>query len=267
MTQLKAVKVGDYEITTNKVTEVIDWLVGRVNNSQTTAIVTINPEIYLKSLNNPQHFNALKSADLIVPDGVGMIWAGEYYNLQNYKNSWLRFVVSLKQLFFNKSNLTLPQRITGVDLSLMLCQTNILPIKIFGSENLSAEKAKKNLLKLFPNLQIDIYDAVKLTNECEINDLEKDFLFTDKKCIILVALGAPKQEILMHKIKNEVQSGSILIGVGGTIDFIAGNTKRAPKFLQKLGLEWLFRLIREPKRFKRIINAVIVFPLTFIKKY
>lgn len=267
MTNIRTVQVGDYNLVTNNLNEIVSWLQGCSNADKTTSIVTINPEIYLQSWQNQEHAEAINKADLIVPDGVGIVWAGEYFNNSKYNNRFVRFVCSLKRWLFNKPSAFIPQRITGVDLSLKLCQANFLPIKIFGSKNSSATLAKQNLLKLNPQLQIDFYDQVFLNDACELNQSEKTFLFSDNKCIILLALGAPKQEIVMAKIKPFLAPGSIVIGVGGTIDFIAGKVKRAPIFMQRLGLEWLFRLAVEPKRIKRIINAVIVFPLTFIKKY
>lgn len=265
MSDLKKVKVGDYEIVTNTITEVIIWLVMRVTNNQTTSIVTINPEIYLKSLQNLQHFNAIKTADVVVADGMGIVWAGEYFNCKN-KNKFIKFIISIFKATFKKENLVITNRITGVDLTYKLCASGVLPIKIFGSRLGNGFLAKDNLLKMFPNLKIDVYEDVEVNTNGQIIFGDDTGLYKEK-CLLLLALGAPKQEILMADLKSMLIPGTIVIGVGGTIDFISGKVARAPIYLRNFGFEWLFRLAVEPKRFKRIINAIIVFPYKFISKY
>lgn len=83
--------------------------------------------------------------------------------------------------------------------------------------------------------------------------------------ILLVAFGHPKQELWIEKHLNEFPSLKAVVGVGGTFDYWSGSKKRAPLTLRAFGLEWLWRLICEPKRWKRILNAVIVFPVLAIR--
>jgi N-acetylglucosaminyldiphosphoundecaprenol N-acetyl-beta-D-mannosaminyltransferase len=82
--------------------------------------------------------------------------------------------------------------------------------------------------------------------------------------IIFVALGHPKQEKWVNEHQNSLPSVRLFMGCGGALEFIAGTTKRAPLWMRRIGFEWLWRLAIEPKRIKRIINAVIVFPLTVL---
>jgi N-acetylglucosaminyldiphosphoundecaprenol N-acetyl-beta-D-mannosaminyltransferase len=81
--------------------------------------------------------------------------------------------------------------------------------------------------------------------------------------ILFVALGAPKQERWIFENLNKLESVKLAMGVGGAFDFLSGKTKRAPLWMRKIGLEWFWRLIIEPRRVKRIIDAVIVFPVIF----
>jgi N-acetylglucosaminyldiphosphoundecaprenol N-acetyl-beta-D-mannosaminyltransferase len=83
--------------------------------------------------------------------------------------------------------------------------------------------------------------------------------------VLLVAFGAPKQDMWIDRYRNQLTHVRVAIGVGGTFDFIAGVHKRAPIIFQNLGIEWLWRVVREPRRIGRIINAVIVFPLSVIR--
>jgi N-acetylglucosaminyldiphosphoundecaprenol N-acetyl-beta-D-mannosaminyltransferase len=89
-----------------------------------------------------------------------------------------------------------------------------------------------------------------------INDAKPDLLF--------VAYGAPKQELWLERNLPHLRTIKVAMGVGGAFDFITGIRKRAPLWMRKIGLEWLFRVIQQPSRLKRIINATIIFPLIFL---
>jgi len=84
--------------------------------------------------------------------------------------------------------------------------------------------------------------------------------------IVFVNFGAPQQEKFIFENREKFPSAKILVGVGGTFDFLTGRIRRAPGFLRAIGLEWLWRMIQEPKRFKRIWNAVVVFPVVAFYK-
>jgi len=265
MAEEKTVNVGDFSIYNDKMETLIALLKERSDSGCSTSVVTLNPEIYLHAFKNKKHFGAIKSSDYIVADGTGIVWASEYYNCL-LKNKLVRILVSWYKMFFKKSNLVIKNKITGVDLTLALCATQFLPIKIYGSRLSSGRLAKENLLKMFPNLKIDVYENVEVNIDGQIIFEEKNNIYSEK-CLLLLALGAPKQELLMQNLKNRLFPGTIVIGVGGTIDFISGKALRAPLFLRNMGLEWLFRLLTEPKRLLRIFNAIIVFPYYFLKKY
>jgi N-acetylglucosaminyldiphosphoundecaprenol N-acetyl-beta-D-mannosaminyltransferase len=78
--------------------------------------------------------------------------------------------------------------------------------------------------------------------------------------LLLVAFGHPKQEMWIARHLPDLPSVKVAVGIGGTLDYWSGAKKRAPQFLRSLGLEWFWRLMQEPKRWRRIFDAVVVFP-------
>ena len=192
-------------------------------------IATANPEMIMMAQDDPSLAAALDQADLVVPDGVGAVWAlNRQYGLEQ-------------------------TRVAGFDLT-----QNILALSVekgyrvffFGSAPGVAMNAKVNAEEKYPGLNVcGVRDGFFAEDEEDdivrmINEAKADF--------VLVALGVPKQEnwIMRHKDKL---TASLIIGVGGTLDVMAGVTARAPKWMQDMKLEWLFRLLCQPKRFLRML--------------
>lgn len=191
-------------------------------------IVTLNAEILYRAQDMPELLRVINAADLVTPDGSGIVWA-------------------VKELTGREIS-----RVTGIDLMQELCkQSRINDWNVYlfgGAEGVAAAAAEK--------LEADYGCKVcghrngffKPEDEEEIlaniNAAEPDILF--------VALGAPKQEFWIDKYRERLLAPTV-IGVGGSFDVISGNVKRAPVFFQRLGIEWLWRLIREPWRFKRML--------------
>jgi len=208
-------------------------------------ITTPNPEIVLEAIKNPIFLEVLNDSALNVPDGTGILLANRY--LSKHK--------------------VLKERVTGIDLMLEICKrsgSENLKIFLLGASEIAGEKAKKHLQEKYPNIKIvgRLSKSPKEEDEKEIietiNNSNADILF--------VAYGAPKQELWIAKNLQKLTSVKLAIGVGGAFDFIAGTKKRAPRIFRKIGLEWLIRLIQEPKRIKRIWNATVKFPYEIIKR-
>ena len=197
-------------------------------------IVTANPETFTHGKNDDD-FNKLlidKNTTLI-PDGIGIVKAAKIL----------------------KYNIT--ERITGIDLAnklLQIANENSYKVSILGATESVIKKLKIVLSEKYPNISI-----VKIENGYTKN---KDKYFEELKeldpDICLVALGIPHQEKLIHKHLNKFKKG-IFVGVGGSLDVISGSKKRAPKIFQKLNLEWLYRITKEPKRLKRFYDNNIKF--------
>ena len=192
-------------------------------------IITLNAEIICKAQSDPRLKEIINEADLVTPDGSGVVWASRYLNAP------------------------VPERVTGIDLTLRLAE--LAPKKgwtfyFYGGAPAVAEAAAENLQKKHKGLQV--------VGTCHgyISETEKQNLLADikkkKPDILLAALGAPRQEFWIRDHQKTLQV-PVCIGVGGSLDVISGRAKRAPMFFQKAGLEWLYRLMKEPHRIGRMM--------------
>lgn len=236
-------------------------------------IVTVNPEFLIESLSNKEFKQALLSAELALADGIGIRAAATYqsYRLpawQPLKMIW-GLVVGLwvgLLVLFNRRTLSnpIPETITGTDLVDKIAKTatqNNWKIYLLGGKNDVAQKAADILKTKYPNLLIVGAEEGMILNP---DDSSQDHNLITKinranPDILFVAFGAPKQDLFIYRHKQDLNV-PVMMGVGGAFDFIAGRVKRAPSVIRSLGLEWLWRLIIEPWRFKRILTATIRFP-------
>lgn len=193
-------------------------------------ICTPNPEIVMEAQEDEQLMNILKAADLVVPDGIGVVWASKY------------------------SKKRIKERVAGYDLgqNLMkeMAKTNKSVYFFGGAPGVAAQAAKK-MQKEYEGLRI-----VGVRNGYFSGKEEKEIIAEIKACkpdLLLVGLGAPKQEKWIYD-NLRFTNAKVAIGVGGSFDVMAGTLKRAPKIYQKLGLEWFHRLISQPTRIKRMLR-------------
>lgn len=205
-------------------------------------LTTPNPEILLEAQKNPEFKKVLNNSQLNIPDGAGLLWAARYQSSP------------------------LKERVTGTDLMEGImkegAKTN-LKIFLLGAAPGVAEKVKSKMEKKYPGLKI-----AGTSSESKNQDREETIInVIDKSTadILFVAFGAPHQELWISRNLPKLKTARLAVGVGGAFDFLAGESKRAPKIMQNLGLEWLYRLFKQPKRFKRIFNAVIIFPIAVVK--
>lgn len=201
-----------------------------IENNKKSFIVAINPEKILKARKDEKLKELLNNATYEIPDGIGVIYASK----------------------LRKGNIK--TRITGIDSMEMLCKLSEekkYKIFMYGAKEETIKKAKENLEIKFPNIQIvGTINGYEKDNDKIISSINKS-----KADIVFVALGSPKQEYWITENMDKV-SAKIFQGVGGSFDVFSGNIKRAPKWMQKIGLEWLYRLIKEPKRIFRQIKLV-----------
>lgn len=212
--------------------EIEAWLKKMLDNPpEQKFIATLNPEIILKGHCDESYTNILNSADLNLCDGFGVKLI-----------SWLKG---------NK----IKSRYTGVDLTDFL-------VKRAKEKNFSALVAvAPNSLSHPEEIERGMEDKYNFKVRAKYQDGEKFFESEEAKKaeIVFVNCGAPAQEKYIFENRSKFPSAKILIGVGGTFDFLTGKMKRAPEWMQKLGLEWFFRFLQEPQRAKRIWNAIVVF--------
>lgn len=209
-------------------------------------IVTANPEILLQAKRDPNFWQVIRRADLRLVDGFGLQLIGRIFGAE-------------------------PNRLTGVDLAeklLHLADEKKWKVLLLGGENGAADKAAWKLRERFPHLQITADNYVRVGKDgVEIESALKELKLIQEKApdLMLVAFGHPKQEFWIERNRESFLNLKVIVGVGGTFDFWIDKVRRAPLLIQKLGFEWLWRLILEPKRWKRIIDAVIIFPWVAIR--
>lgn len=192
-------------------------------------VATPNAEIVMMAQKDKEYMEILNNTDLNVPDGSGIVFASKVF-----KNP-------------------LSERVAGFDLMMEFIKdisSRNIKIYLLGSAPQIAEQARVNLEKLYPSVKIVGTHHGYFTDEEENKIIEE--INNKGTEVLFVALGAPKQEKWIYKNRNKLKV-KIAMGVGGSFDVIAGKAKRAPYLYRKLGLEWLYRLIKEPWRYKRMM--------------
>ena len=190
-------------------------------------IVTANPEIVLHSREDAAYAAAVNGADLVLADGVGDLYAARLLKTP------------------------LPERVAGSDLTPRLLSRLAErggSVFLYGARPGVAERAGEALRSACPGLRIAGTENGYISDETAL------FTALDKEQpdLLHLGLGVPRQELWMAQ--NRQRTNAVMIGVGGLLDVFAGDIPRAPEAWQRLGLEWLYRLLREPKRIKRMIR-------------
>lgn len=195
------------------------------------SIYTPNPEIIMLAKNDPEFHQILEEADLVVPDGIGVVIASRI-----------------------KKGEKLPERVAGYDLVQNTMKEAVkegYKYYFFGSKPGISEKAAEKMREAYPGIQIVGTHDGYFKPEDEAQIIED--INASGANILLVALGAPRQEKWIEANKHLLPHVRVAVGVGGSLDVMSGTVKRAPEAFQKLGLEWFYRLLKEPTRFKRML--------------
>ncbi len=224
-------------------------------------IATPNPEMVIRANEDESFRLVLEGATLAIPDGIGILWAASYLSTPLPKTGlgrkWQLYSSLVSIAIWPRSiRRVLPSRVTGTDLFQKVVATSEekkWKIFLLGAGPGVAKAAIKKLRQKHPEAELvgcyegtpNIEDESEIIDE--INKAKPDILF--------VAYGSPDQEYWIHRNLFKLSSVKVAVGVGGAFDFVAGEIRRAPKTMRKLGLEWLWRLMRQPKRHNRIRNA------------
>jgi N-acetylglucosaminyldiphosphoundecaprenol N-acetyl-beta-D-mannosaminyltransferase len=261
-----SVKIGKVEVDSWSRKEVIAKIDKAMDQNKILQVVTPYSEFIVEAEHNMAFRKALNTSEIIVPDGIGILWAGAYL-AGKWNNLWMSLLGIINRDIRLYSVFT--EKISGSDLIydvLDLAHKQKSRLYLLGGEGDVPDKVKSYIQGNYPRINITGTYSGKIS--LGDKDLFQKVLDTQSD-IILVALSYPKQEIfasqLKHYFKDNDHKGVIMC-IGGTFDFLAGSQKRAPKWMQKLGLEWLFRLIQQPKRIRRIYKATIEYIL-LISKY
>jgi N-acetylglucosaminyldiphosphoundecaprenol N-acetyl-beta-D-mannosaminyltransferase len=253
------------------------------NGNNKFYIVTPNPELVLMAQDNPELKKALNSAKLPIPDGIGLSMAAAFLSLPAPRNIVVRFIVTLFQglsvglaAFFNRSWLDQKLRITkGRELFIdLISLANKKGWRIFlaGGEKDEAFATAKKLMLNYKRVKFEAFAGPMLNNKAEpVSQVDRLIHFDMIQRInrfqphlLFLAFKNPKQEIWLKNNLSRVKVGGAM-AVGGTFRYIVGYSKLPPKWMAKSGLEWIWRLLTEPNRIKRVFNAWPRFPLAVWK--
>lgn len=216
-----------------------------LDGERTFRILTPNPEILLRAREDRSFADVMNSADLALPDGTGVAMV-ESIRAHRRVRRW-------------------PGVEIGAVLLELAAERNATVAFLGGSDGV-AERAAERWRARLPALRVEVAGAgVTIGDDGTARPTERDARLMDEiravaPAIVLVGLGAPKQERWIARHADDLPSVRIVIGVGGAFDMWAGRLRRAPRILHRIGLEWMWRLALEPGRFPRILRATLVFP-------
>lgn len=223
--------------TTSK--QFVEKLDEHLANREKAFVVTANPEIVMKAKEDEQYKKVIDQATYITADGIGVVKAAQLLNKP------------------------IPERVTGYDTMLELLKLAAekqYSIYLLGGQQETLEKAIENIKRDYP--KINIVGSHNGFFDWDNNPIQQDII-EKKPDLIFVALGVPRQENWIAQNLPAFEKG-VCIGVGGSFDVIAGTVERAPEVWQKANLEWLYRLIKQPSRWKRML-ALPRFGLKILK--
>lgn len=226
------VKIQNIEVDTFTFSEALDY-------AKHGQVVTLNPEMIDCASKNSEFAKILSDAELVIPDGIGV-------------------QLGLRILGHNV------RRIAGIEFARKELENAALcgnPVALIGAKTHVIQKAAENIKKELPEIRIVYLHDGYFDDEDEIIS---ELKMSGAK-LVLSALGSPKQEFFNYKAKK-IMPETLFIGVGGSFDVWAGEVQRAPELYQRLCLEWLYRTIHDPKRFKRIFPALPLFVLKVLRE-
>ncbi len=218
---------------------------GFLDGDRAFRVFTPNPEILLHARDDPAYADVLRSADLALPDGTG---------------------VALVQMLRGRRSV---RRWPGVEIAALLLRLvaeRSETVAFVGGTADVAERAAARWRAL-PGLKVVVagagvaFDEGGFARSADADDAMVDAIRSAAPTVVLVGLGAPKQERWIDRHADAFPSVRIMVGVGGAFDMWAGSKPRAPRAFRTLGLEWLWRLALEPRRWPRIVRATVVFPV------
>lgn len=225
--------------------ETIDEIEKMIASNQKSYVVAINVDVIMKIENDPYLKKIVDEADMVLVDGKPLVWISKMYGKP------------------------LKAKISGSDLVPLLCDVSAekdYKIFILGGKEGIAEQAKQKLIEKHPNIKIVGTYAPPFGFEKDENELNKiNHMISNMHPDLLIScFGCPKQEKWIYENIDKYDA-KVSICAGATVDFLAGNVKRAPRWMSEHGLEWFYRFLKEPKRmFKRyFIDDVKILKLIF----
>lgn len=226
----RVVRIGGIPVHDTTFAATVDWIVDRAARRAGGYICTPNVDHVIQARRNPAFREALEGASLRVPDGMWIIYASRI------------------------AGDPLSETVTGrllLPAVAQRCAATGLAIALFGAGPGVAAAAAERLTHDHPGLTVAAITpppALEIGSSADLEAVEK--LVGARPSVVFVCLGAPKQEIWMHRHAGALD-GAVLVGVGAALDILAGRFREAPLWMTRYGLEWAFRLAQEPRRLAR----------------
>jgi N-acetylglucosaminyldiphosphoundecaprenol N-acetyl-beta-D-mannosaminyltransferase len=224
----RIVSILDVDFTHTTMAQMVERLNGHFNEREKAFVITANPEIVMQAVQDRHFHEITKKADYVIADGIGVVKAAQLLGSP------------------------LPERVPGYDL-----MHHLLKVMHEEGRSLYMLGAKEDVLHQVMDRVRDLYPNVQIVGshhgffELEDTSISDDIKACDPD-LVLVALGCPRQERWISMYINDFQKG-VFIGVGGSFDSLVGHVPRAPEMWQKMNLEWFYRLLKQPSRWRRML--------------
>lgn len=233
------VRVISLDLSVAPYREMQDWIMLKANSRESRTVCCANVHMVVEAKRDSRIAEAVNYADRVTPDGVPLLWA-------------MRGLHAIEQ-----------ERIAGMDLMISLLQQAAaegVSVFFYGSTLQVLDKIRVVCSERFPNLRIAgmVSPPFRETKPEEDDAIVKQ-IASSQAGLVFVALGCPKQELWMAKMRGRIPA--VMIGLGGALPLLAGYQNRAPYWIRQCGLEWIFRLVQEPRRlFKRytVTNSLYI---------
>jgi N-acetylglucosaminyldiphosphoundecaprenol N-acetyl-beta-D-mannosaminyltransferase len=240
--------------------EVLSKISQYVASGQPHLIVTTYSEFVVFAQNDPEYKKVLNEAAMSLPDGIGVLWAAKYLSLPagNAIRALWQIVYTGASVIFNPGYVRspIPEKITGSRLIwdiAELANNNGYTLALVGGENRAVTLASIKIKEKYPNLKLNSLGSDEKFDEQMVQKVA-----ATNSDILLIAYQPPNQEKWLYNNLSRLNV-KVAMGLGGTFDYLSGKRIPAPNFVHSLGLEWLWRLITQPWRLKRIWNAIVIY--------
>ena len=229
---MNVVQLRGVNFTPGTLSEISDHIMKSIEEGNKVTVFTPNSEIVQKCIDEPDLYNVINSAEVIIPDGIGVVKAAKILKLP------------------------IRERLPGIELGehIISISDSSLPVFFMGGKPGIADEAAKKLKEKYPNLTVCGTHDGYFKKEGEENDAVIDMINDSGAKILFVCLGAPAQEKWIYEYRDRLPGVQLMMGLGGSLDVFSGNVERAPAFFCKTGLEWFYRLMKEPWRIGRMMN-------------
>jgi len=240
----------NFSLTTGKYSEFTDQIISMAQKKEPAMVCVANVHMYIEAHKDRSFMQVVNDADVVTPDGTPLTWA-------------MRILYGIRQ-----------ERVAGMDLLpdlLNVMSQQKIGAYFYGGSEAILSRTREYLAKSYPDLVIAGFHSPPFFSTEDINNGNVDgevvtAINYSVPSIVFVVLGCPKQEKWMAAMRGKINT--VMIGIGGALPVMIGMKKRAPKWMQKYGLEWFFRLVQEPRRlFRRYSITNGLFIWIVLKEY